>query len=111
MAAIAFILPVLAFFLVYVVYGLPFPQSISETATITHVSDYLLPLCLGALALFALTYSIRYSYDKGLDRILPFIMFIGFLLVAVQQCASPYITAERIGLFYLTPAQSHIIHA
>jgi small-conductance mechanosensitive channel len=101
---------VLAWFVVFVVYGLPFPMSISETATIPHVSDYLLPLCLGALALFALTYSIRYSYNNILDKIFPAIMFVGFLLVAVQQCASPYLTANRTGLFYLTPEWSHIVH-
>ena len=110
MAAIALILPPLAWFLVSVIYGLPFPQSISETATITNVSDFLLPLCLGALALFALTYSIRYSYDNRLDKVFPAIMFAGFLLAAVQPCASPYITVERVGLFYLTPAWSHIVH-
>jgi hypothetical protein len=110
MAIIAILLPPLAWFLVSVVYGLPFPQSISETATIADVSDFLLPLCLGALALFSLTYCIRFSYDNILDKVFPGIMFVGFLLVAVQKCASPYITAERTGLFFLTPEMSHIVH-
>lgn len=109
MAGIAFALPPLAWYIVSVLYGLPFPQSISETATIADISDYLLPYCLGAFSLYSLTYSIRYAYDR-LDRALSAIMFVGFFIVTVQKCASPFITAERIGLFKVTPEVSHIIH-
>jgi hypothetical protein len=94
-------------------YGLPFPDSISETATIPDKTASLLPFCMGSLALFSLCYSLKYSYDDKwykLDRLLPLIMAIGFTLVAAQPCASPYLTADRVGLFLLTQEASHIVH-
>jgi len=109
MGIIAIILPLLAIFLTQFVYQLPFPQSISETATIAWRTDWLLPFCLGALALFSLNYAIFYRYDL-LDRILTLSMFVGFTLVAAQVCESPYINVERIGLFGVNQQWSHIIH-
>jgi len=111
MGIIALALPPLAIVLVMVVYGLPAPESISQTATIAAQTDFLLPLCLGALALFSLTYAIEFSYADKLDKILTACMFGGFLLVAVQPCASHYITAERVGLLGVTQQISHIIHS
>jgi hypothetical protein len=110
MGWIAIILPPLAILLVMAVHGLPFPMSISETATIAWRTDFLLPLCLGALAIFSLTYCIEYSYNNTLEKILTASMFAGFLIVAVQICASPYIEAYNIGLLGVSQRVSHIIH-
>ena len=111
MGIIALALPVVAILLVMVIHGLPAPESISQTATIADKSDFLLPLSLGALALFSLTYSLKYAYNDKLERILTKLMCGGFLLVAVQKCFSDYLVADRIGLFYLTPEWSHIVHS
>ena len=111
MGVIALALPPLAIVIVMVVHGLPAPESISQTATMAAQADFLLPLCLGALALFSLTYSIGFSYADRLDKTLTAIMFGGFLLVAVQPCASGYITAGRVGLLGVPQQVSHIIHS
>jgi hypothetical protein len=110
MGLIAIALPPIAIILVMLIHGLPFPMSISETATIAAKSDFLLPLCLGAFSIFSLTYCIEYSYNHRLDKILTALMFIGFLLVAVQICESPYIETDRIGLFGVSRQVSHLIH-
>jgi len=110
MGIVAWVLPALAAFHVYFVQGLPFPQSISETATIPWATDWLLPLCLGALGIFALRYWLENSYDYKPDKVLPAIMGVSFILVAAQMCESPHITAERIGLFWQSQHISHIIH-
>ena len=110
MGIIALALPPLAIILVMLVHGLPAPESISQTATIAARTDFLLPLCLGALALFSLTYSLKYSYADKLDKILTAIMCGGFLMVAMQICESDYITAERIGMFGVPQSISHIMH-
>lgn len=93
------------------VYGLPFLGSISESATIANQVAPVLPFCLGMLAIFALSYSKVYAYDNKLDKVLPFLMFIGFTLVAAQMCNSDYIIQERIGVFGLTPFLSNIVHS
>ena len=111
MGWIAISLPPLAVILVMVIHGLPAPSSISETATIADRSDFLLPLCLGALAIFSLTYSVKYAYNDKLDKVLTAMMCGGFLLVAVQKCGSPYIEADRVGLFGLTHEWSNIVHS
>jgi hypothetical protein len=96
-------------FAVTVIYGLPFPMSISETATIANKTAPLLPFCLGALALFALTYAIVYAHDR-MDRALPAGMSAGFTMVAMQMCDSPYVAAERVGVLGLTPFWSDAVH-
>ena len=97
-------------FAAMLVYGLPFPRSISETATIANRTDSILPFCLGALALFSLTYAIVYAHDR-MDRILPSGMFIGFTAVALQMCASPYIEVTRVGFLGVSMAVSNAIHS
>jgi len=99
----------LVLFTTSVTYGLCFPNSISETATISNRAGAILPFCLGALALFALTYAIVYAYDK-MDKIFTIGMASGFTLVAMQMCASRYIKVPRVGLFGVTPEVSHILH-
>lgn len=91
------------------VYGLPFLDSISESATISNQTGFILPFCLGALALFSFSYAKVLAYNK-LDKILPYFMFGGFTLVAAQPCASDYIEQARVGLFGLTSFLSGIAH-
>jgi len=91
------------------VHGLPFPQSISETGTMANTVSPILPLCLGALALFSLTYAVKHKYSR-LDSIFTMGMFIGFVLVAVQMCRSPYVQGDSVGVFGLSPAWSNIVH-
>jgi hypothetical protein len=109
MGLIAILIAPVTWFFVYVVYGLPFPQSISETATIGGRTDSLLPLGLGALALFSVSYALVYAHDR-LDKLLPLGMFFGFILVAVQPCASPYIISERVGIFGIPMFWSNAVH-
>lgn len=91
------------------VYHLPFLGSISESATIANQTAPLLPFCLGMLSIFALSYTITHAHDN-LDRALPFLMFVGFTLVALQMCNSVYITQVRVGAFGLSPIVSNIVH-
>jgi hypothetical protein len=37
-------------------------------------------------------------------------MVVGFTLVAMQTCSSPYITVDRVGLFGVSPTVSNAIH-
>ena len=110
MGIVSLVLPPFAIILVMLIHGLPMPMSISETATMVDASEFLLPLCLGAYSLLSLTYALHYSYDDILDKIITASMCGGFFLVAVQKCASPYVTGTSIGLFRLTPEWSHIVH-
>jgi hypothetical protein len=110
MGWVAIALPLLAIIFTMAIHDLPFPQSISETATIYQRVDFLLPQCLGAFALFSLTYCVRYSYAYTLEKVLTAIMFIGFILVTWQACLSPYSAVERTGAFGLTWEWSNIIH-
>jgi len=92
-------------------HGFTFPQSISETGTMANTVSFLLPFALGALALFSLTYALKYSYDDFIwDRVLPLCMFAGFTLVALFPTASPYILQRRVGVLPVTPEVAHIIH-
>ena len=91
------------------VHGLPFPMSISETGTIANQSAPLLPFFLGMLAIFALGYSLTYAYSK-IDSVFTGLMFVGFGVVALQMCASVYITQETVGAFGLSPSMSAIFH-
>ena len=92
------------------IHRLPFPQSISETATIAGRTDSLLPFALGALALFSLAYSLRYAYMCLLDRFFTLCMTIGFTLIAFQPVMSEYILAEQVGVFGLNHQWTNIIH-
>ncbi len=91
------------------VHSLPFPNSISETATIANKVSPILPYCLGALALFSLTYAVMHSYD-ALDKLLTGGMFAGFTAVTMQMCASPYIMDESVGLLGISKIASNAIH-
>ena len=99
-----------AWFSMTVIHGLPFPDSISETGTAANMSSPILPFCLGALALFSLTYAVQHRYD-GLDRTLPGLMCAGFTVVAMQMCESLYIETSRVGLLGLSKQGSGAVHA
>jgi len=110
MGFVAIFIGPLVLFTTKVTYDLKFPQSISETATIANRSGAILPFCLGALALFALTYAIVYAYDK-MDKIFTIGMASGFTMVAMQMCSSIYIEVTRVGLFGVSPFVSNILHS
>ena len=109
MGFIAIFIGPLVLFATMLIHGLPFPLSISETATIANRTAAILPFFLGALALFALTYAIVYAYDR-MDKIVTTGMFAGFTVVAMQMCHSPYVEAQRVGLLGLPPAISGTVH-
>jgi len=109
MGVIAIFIGPVVLFATMVTHGLPFPLSISETATIANRTAPILPFCLGALALFALTYAIVYAHDR-MDRVVTAGMFAGFTVVALQMCASPYVDVERVGLLGVSPTMSGILH-
>jgi len=110
MAVLAFFLPLLVMLIAKLRYGLPYPASISETATIVEGTVSLLPFGMGALALFSLNYAIKFAHNYWLDKLLPVLMFFGFMLVAAQPCESPYLVSERVGWFALPQDTSHIVH-
>jgi len=113
MGFIAIFIGPLVLFTTSVVHKLPFPNSISETATTANRAGAILPFCLGALALFALTYAIVYAYDKT-DKIFTAGMASGFTIVAMQMCSSDYILLDpdldRVGLFGVVPEISNTLH-
>jgi len=109
MGFVAIFIGPLVLFTTSITYGLAFPQSISETGTIANRAGPILPFCLGALALFALTYAIVYAYDK-MDKIFTIGMASGFTIVAMQMCSSEYINLARVGLLGVSPQASHMIH-
>jgi len=111
MAVLAFLMPLVVMLLTRFGYSLPYPASISETATIVEGTVSVLPYGMGALALFSLYYSFKNAYDYWLDRWLPRLMCVGFSLVAAQPCASPYLTADRVGWFMLSQDASHMVHS
>ena len=110
MGFIAIFIGPLVLFTTSVTYGLPFPNSISETATIANRTGAILPFCLGALALFAFTYAIVYAYDT-MDKIFTFGMASGFTVVAMQMSNSAYIEVTRVGLLGVLPQTSGILHS
>lgn len=106
---LSLIIAPLVVFVTCILYKLPFPESISETATISNRSSVILPTTLGALAIFGLTYKSKYK-SLG-DTMCARIMGIGFLLVALQLCFSGrYIEFSRVGAFALPPYISNIVH-
>ena len=109
MGFVAIFIGPLVLFTTSVTYGLRFPYSISETATISNRAGAILPFCLGALALFALSYAIVYAYDN-MDKIFTAGMASGFTMVAMQMCSSKYIKFPRVGLLGVSPDVSHILH-
>jgi len=109
MGFVAIFIGPLVLFTTSVTYGLPFPQSISETGTIANRAGPILPFCLGALALFALTYAIVHAYDK-MDKIFTIGMAVGFTAVAMQMCSSEYVNLGRVGLLGVSPETSNTIH-
>ena len=109
MGFVAIFIGPVVLFTTSVTYGLPFPMSISETGTIGNQAAPILPFCLGALALFALTYAIVHAYDI-VDKLCTIGMAAGFTIVAMQMCSSGYIDLARVGLLGVTPELSHTIH-
>ncbi|MCL2354370.1 MAG: hypothetical protein FWC68_00470 [Oscillospiraceae bacterium] len=92
-----------------VIYNFPFPSNISLTATMPNTVSPILPFCLGMLAIFSISYGLIHNYNLA-ERLLLFIMGIGFTLVAIQPCYSQYITTEYVGVLHLTPSMSHLVH-
>ena len=89
------------------VYGLPFFTSISESATTPLKTSMLLPFGLGLMSLFFFNYR---GYDRT-DNILAKLMAIGFSVVAMQPCLSPYNQDfSAIGLFGVSPKMSNTLH-
>lgn len=93
-----------------VVYGLPFPNSISETGTIANQVSPILPFILGMLAIFSLSYSIVYAYSKA-DSISTAGMFIGFTIVALQMCGSSYVNVPQVGILGVSKEVSAFLHS
>ena len=109
MGILALLIGPAALFSTLVIHELPFLTSISESATIANKASPIMPYCLGALALFSLTYAFKHSYDAT-DRILTGGMFAGFTAVTMQMCASPYVQDDRAGLLGLTKSASNVVH-
>ena len=110
MGWVAILIGPLTLAITMLVYGFPFPMSISETGTIANQVAPILPFCLGMLAIFALSYSRAYAYSKS-DSISTALMFIGFTIVALQMCNSPlYITEERVGVLGISQELSALLH-
>ena len=109
MGILAILIGPASLFFTMVIHELPFLSSISESATIANKASPILPYCLGALALFSLTYAFKHSYD-ALDKILTGGMFAGFTAVTMQMCASPYIQDDRVGLLGISESASNIVH-
>lgn len=88
-------------------YGFSWFSSISESATTGNLTGQLLPYFLGMMSLFALCYK---GYDK-LDFWITKLMFVGFTIVSMQMCISPYNEMlPAIGLFAVAPTTSNMIH-
>ena len=109
MGLVAIFIGPVVLFVTTVTYHFPFPSSISETATIANRTDSILPFCLGALALFSLTYALVHAYDR-MDQILLIGMFCGFTVAALQMCKSPYIEAPRVGVLGVSKSMSNLLH-
>lgn len=109
MGFIAIFIGPVVLFATTIIYSLPFPKSISETATISNRTAPILPFCLGALALFSLTYAIVHSYDIK-DRVFTVGMFFGFTIVALQMCYSQYIDTPRVGFLGVSEYVSNALH-
>ena len=91
-------------------HGLPFLMSISEGATIINRVSMILPGCIGIISAFTLMQMKFFAYNK-LEKTLVVCMVIGFLVVAVQPCSSPYIEEYgTVGLLLLSMYWSNIIH-
>ncbi len=110
MGIVALTLPILVLLCTMAIYGLPFPMSISETATIANQASFILPYCLGMLSIFALSYAFASAQSDG-DAIATFVMWMGFTMVALQPCSAlKYITVDKVGAFGLTVTGSGFLH-
>jgi hypothetical protein len=92
-----------------VIHKYPMLGSISEGATIANKVSPILPYALGALSLFALSYSIKLAYD-GFDRLVTLLIFVGFTAVAMQMCQSIYVETDGVGVLNLSPRLSDTVH-
>lgn len=99
----------LVLFFASVVHRYPFLDSISQSATVAGGTLDVLAICMGALAFFSFAYAKCVSYDR-MDAVCAYIMAAGFTAVAAQPCSSPYLTAERVGVFGLTHGASNLVH-
>lgn len=109
MGVLAIIIAPLVLFDTVFVYNLPFLNSISESGTIANQTSPILPIILGALAIFGLSYKSKYN-SLG-DSLCTKVMAIGFLLVAMQMCGSDYIIQNKVGVFGLSKEVSNIVHS
>lgn len=109
MGILAIIIAPLVLFDTVIVYNLPFLNSISESGTIANQTSPILPIILGALAIFGLSY--KSKYDSFGDSLCTKIMAIGFLLVAMQMCGSDYVIQSKVGVLGLSKDLSNIVHS
>jgi hypothetical protein len=93
------------------VFGYQFPDSISQTGTLGNQVGAVLPFLLGAFALYAVSYAIVHAYDR-IDSVLTINAAIGFAMVAMFPCLSPYIVdSTRVGIFAMSELWSDILHS
>ena len=88
----------------------PFPQSISETATMDYIVGNILPVSLGALGIFSFSYAYTVKFffkDYFWDRLFTVLMGVGFLAVALFPTSSPYLLADNA---VIAPAIASVIH-
>ena len=88
------------------IYGFDPLISISESATTGNAAGMILPFALGCM----FTYTIAYVGYCQSERVITRVMGVGFLIVAMQICNSPYVTEPRVGLLGLPPKLSNVIH-
>lgn len=109
MGILAIIIAPLVLFDTVIVYKLPFLNSISESGTIANQTSPILPIILGALAIFGLSYKSKWN-SRG-DTLCTKVMAIGFLLVAMQMCGSDYVIQDKVGALGLSKFTSNIVHS
>jgi hypothetical protein len=107
---IALVIAPLTLLISHIVYGLPFPDSISQTATMAGGTLDILPYCMGALAVFSFAYAKTSAHDIT-DAVCTYIMAAGFTLVAAQPCSSAYLPEGEVGIFKLSHEASGTIHS
>lgn len=109
MGLLAIIIAPLVLFDTVIVYKLPFLNSISESGTIANQTSPILPIILGALAIFGLSYKSKWN-SRG-DTLCTKVMAIGFLFVAMQMCGSDYVIQNRVGVLGLSKEISNVVHS
>lgn len=109
MGILAIIIAPVCLFDTVFIYNLPFLNSISESGTVANQTSPILPIILGALAIFGLSYKSKWN-SKG-DNLCTKIMAIGFLLVAIQMCGSDYVIQDKVGVLGLSKELSNIVHS